>query len=178
MNITTTIERNVTGVHAEEIRALQESAFPQTEEFRTQRHWHTPLAADDCWIGARTDGQLVGSVCIMFRTITTPAGDFRIGGIGNVCSAPAARGKGAAKACMNTAGAIIGSTCDFGLLGCGDAVLAFYESLGWSRIDNDVIWTDAAGNRAVHDPNVMIFPGRQTLADWPTGTIDLNGPNW
>ena len=114
----------------------------------------------------------------MFRTISTLAGDFRVGGIGNVCSDPDFRGHGAAKACMRAAGAIIEATCDFGLLGCGDAVLTFYASLGWSKIDNEVIWIDADGTRQVHDPNVMILPGLRTLADWPDGTIDLNGPNW
>jgi predicted N-acetyltransferase YhbS len=178
MNIATTLERNLTDAHAEEIRALQQAAFPQTEEFRTQRHWHTPIAADDCWVGARVEGRLIGSVCVMFRTVSTAIGDLRIGGIGNVCSHPDARGLGAAKACMRAAGAIIEATCDFGLLGCGDVVLAFYAGLGWSKIDNEVIWTDADGHRQAHDPNVMILPGTRPLAQWPDGTIDLNGPNW
>jgi len=182
MDVTRTAERDLTDQQAEDIRRLQRAAFPATKEFATQRWWHTPPASGEQWLGARRDGELIGSVKLLFRTITTDAGELLVGGIGNVCSHPHARGLGAAKACMQAAQRVIAAEADFGLLFTGRAVRTFYESLGWHVVDNELIHRhgdghDAPGHGGADDFS-LISPGRLALADWPAGTIDLNGPDW
>ena len=72
--------------------------------------------------------------------------------------------------------------CGLGLLFCGPEVVAFYTRLGWLDVANQLHYLDAAGHRATANPtapgHMMIYPGRLTLAQWPTGWIDLNGPDW
>ena len=182
MDTTCTIERDLTAEHAEEIRCLQQAAFPGTTEFLTQRWWHTPVADDEWWLGARVDGELIGSARLLFRTIVTTGGERVIGGIGNVCSHPDRRGQGAAAACMRAAAEEIGREADFGVLFCGEAVRGFYERLGWQVVDNELYPRPAgAGGERVRSTGhgcAMISPGRQTLDEWPAGEIDLNGPDW
>ena len=183
MEVTRTAERDLTAQQAEDIRRLQQAAFPNTVEFPTQRWWHTPLAGGEQWLGARREGELIGSVRLLFCTITTAAGDeLFVGGIGNVCSHPSARGVGAAKACMLAAQRVIAAEADFGLLFTGRTVRAFYEGLGWHVIDNELVLRhpdgrDAPGHDGPDEFN-LIYPGRLALADWPAGSIDLNGPDW
>ncbi len=183
MDVTRTSERDLSDAQKEDLRRLQQAAFPATEEFATQRWWHTPPAGDEQWLAARRDGELIGSVRLLFRTITTaPGDDLLVGGIGNVCSHPHARGLRAAKTCMLAAERVIAAEADFGLLFTGRAVRTFYEGLGWHVVDNELIHRhgdgrDAPGHGGPDDFN-LIYPGRCRLADWPAGTIELNGPDW
>ncbi|MHC4563123.1 MAG: GNAT family N-acetyltransferase [Planctomycetota bacterium] len=182
MNTTCTLERDLTAEHAEEIRRLQQAAFPGTPEFPTQRWWHTPVDENERWLGARVDGELIGSVRLLFRTIITTGGERAIGGIGNVCSHPDHRGQGAAAACMQAAGQEIAREADFGILFCGEPVRTFYERLGWQVVDNELYVrpAGAAGERVRSTGHgyAMIRPGRLPVEQWPTGEIDLNGPDW
>ncbi len=178
MTITQLHERHLSDDHRQAILELQQLAFPQTEEFKTQRWWHAPLDGSELWIGCEKNSELIGSVLLLFRNVTTQAGTLKLGGIGNVCSHPAHRGAGAAKKCMLAANAVIAEQCDFGLLECGDPVGAFYESLGWQEVNNEVVWQLPDGTPGKTESHVMIVPGRKGLADWPAGTVDLNGPNW
>ncbi len=183
MNITCTRERDLTDAHSEEIRHLQNLAFPQAEEFLVQRWWHTPLLADECWLGARDDaGVLIGSARLLFRTIGSAAGEFTIGGLGNVCSHPDRRGCGAASACLKAAAAVIADEADFGFLFCGEPVRPFYAKHGWEVTDNLLAMLEGGpdGPRIVNTPHgcAMIHAGQRPLSEWPEGEIDLNGPDW
>ena len=185
MEITCTAEKNLTAEFAEEILHLQQTAFPRTEAFKTRRWWQVPVGDDDLWFTARDDdGRLIGNVLVSHRRMGTSAGDLEIAGIGNVCSHPDARGKGAARACMEAVDEYIanGGRVDFGLLLTGPSIERFYTKLGWRNVDNLVIMTDAEGNRSVFDPerngHRMVYPGRRTMNDWPEGDIDLNGLLW
>lgn len=182
MDVTRTAERDLTDTQKAEVLALQQLAFPGTEEFPTQRWWHTPLDDGEEWIGARRDGRLIASVRLIFRTIITDAGELLVGGVGNVCSHPDFRGFGAAKACMRAAQETIAAETDFGLLMTGTGVKAFYESLDWHVVDNHMVHRhtdgrDAPGHNSPGEFK-MIYPGRLALGDWPAGTINLNGPDW
>ncbi|KKN73740.1 hypothetical protein LCGC14_0397860 [marine sediment metagenome] len=182
MDVTCTIECDLSDRMAEDIRQLQQAAFPTAEEFLTQRWWHTPLSDNERWVGARTGDKLIGSVRLLFRTITTPAGELVVGGLGNVCSHPDCRGQGVASACMRAAAEVIEREADFGFLFCGETVRDFYAKLGWQTVSN-VFWMLEGGSdgpRVSDTPHgyAMIHPGRQSMDDWPKGEIDLNGPDW
>ncbi len=178
MTITQLHERHLSDDHRQAILELQQLSFPQTEEFKTQRWWHTPLDGSELWIGCEADSELIGSVLLLFREVTTAAGPLTLGGIGNVCSHPDHRGAGAARKCMAAAGAVIAEQCDFGLLECGDPVVDFYGAMGWQEIDNEVIWQFPDGKPGKTESHVMVLAGRKALDAWPVGTVDLNGPNW
>ena len=183
MDVTCTIESDLSDGQAEDIRQLQQAAFPGAGEFTTQRWWHTPPGEDEKWLTARNDnGKLIGSARLLFRTIVTAEGELTVGGIGNVCSHPDCRGQGAASACMRAAAEVIEREADFGFLFCGDGVLRFYEHLGWQVVDNDVRYQlrdeDAASQARAPHGHAMAHPGRRSMDDWPKGEIDLNGPDW
>jgi len=182
MDVTCTAEKDLRDEQAREILELQHAAFPRTEEFRTQRWWHTPAADDDLYFTAHMDGRCVASIRVLSRRIATPNGEVSVAGVGNVCSHPDARGKGAATACMKKVLLHIASAADFGLLFCGADRRGFYTRFGWCEVNNDLWYLDEQGARRRADPNshgcIMVFPGRRGMEDWPEGPIDLNGPDW
>jgi len=182
MDVTCTCERDLTEAQSEEIRRLQNLAFPKAEEFRVQRWWHSPLSDDEKWFGARLNGQLIGSLRMLFRAIPTPIGPVRIAGLGNVCSHPDHRGCGAASACLKAAAESIAKDVDFGFLFCGDPVLAFYAKHGWQEVGNTFAMLEGGpdGPRisALPHGHAMILPGKRPTSDWPEGEIDLNGSDW
>lgn len=182
MDITCVKEPDLTAEQKQEIRDLQHAAFPSTAEFTVQRWYHTPPGDDEKWFAARIDGELIGSVRLVFREVSTAAGDFRVGGIGNVCSHPSRRGGGAAKACMTAAAGAIRREADFGLLFCGEPVRRFYESLGWRTVENLFHYRPGTAHAPlvtrVPSDYAMILPGRRGAGDWPAGEIDLLGPDW
>ena len=185
MELARTYEKNLTPDLDREIIDIQHVAFPYEVDFDRVRWWHTPPKDDDLWFGARVEGLLVGSVRVLHRTILTPAGEFTIAGLGNVCSHPKARGAGAAKACMRDIASYLTQEAgaDFGVLFCGPEIRGFYDSLDWQAVDNDVVYIDPEGKRATPGcacghGHMMIHPGRRALEDWPEGRIDLNGPDW
>ena len=81
------------------------------------------------------------------------------------------------------------SHAEFGVLFCMPANAGYYARLGWSAVENEVTFTDTAGvvqtAPSRHWGTMMILPGtaqdppeQRAAADWPTGTVDLNGPDW
>ena len=182
MDITCTIERDLTEAQRLEIQQLQQAAFPATDEFATQRWWHAPLEGNELWLGAVEEGKLVGSVLLAFRTVTSREGDLFVGAIGNVCSHPDHRGSGAARACMAAAAEAIERECDFGVLFCGPPVREFYTKLGWTQIGNLMRYqlmgeseSQLANERHGY---AMAIGGKRPIDDWPRGEINLNGPDW
>jgi hypothetical protein len=175
-------ESELTAEMDRQILELQQLAFPQTVEFKTQRWWHTPARPEDRWFLVFEGPRLIGSVRVVHRTIATSGGPRLIGGVANVCSHPEARGSGAAKAAMRATAAYIGRSADFGLLGCGTKVHGFYAGLGWADMTDTVSMIHADGHHGPVAANPehynMIYPGRCGLDQWPAGPIDLNGQDW
>jgi len=185
MNVTCTQESDLTEAQRQEILDLQHAAFPKVAQFARQRWWHTKLSPQELWFMARDDdGRLIGSVRVVPRRIATGAGDLDVAGAGNVCSHPAARGSGAASACMRAfVERLAEGLADYGVLFCGPDLRAFYEKFSWRVADNEIEYVDAqGGSRKRSDPNrkghMMIHAGRRPADDWPEGLIDINGPDW
>lgn len=69
---------------------------------------------------------------------------------------------------------------DFGLLGCREEVVAFYEGCGYTRINTvirDISPRDGATVVESRGPT-MICSGTRSAASWPEGVIDLRGLPW
>lgn len=178
------VEEEITPDLDARIVALQRAAFPEQKHFETKRWVHTLPLPEDCWFHAWRDEELIGNVWVHHRTLWTSEGPLRIGGIANVCSAPAERGRGAAKACMLAANRYLKEApeIDFGLLFCGMSVRPFYESLNWYLTSHRYVATQPDGTKQpVHpDCQVMAFDASGGLAPWPEDgeEIDLGGPEW
>lgn len=181
--VNVTAERELDQPLAARIADVQLAAFPKTTEFAYQRWWHTPPAPDDLWFTLSRSGQVIGSVVVIHRTILAGPSRLTVAGIGNVCSHPDHRGEGAARQCMRKVQEYIAGhrTLAAGLLFCGVSVRGFYARLGWQEIANPLrhvqpdgqpVWTDCRQRGG------MAYPGRVALADWPTGLVDLQGPDW
>jgi len=175
-------ERDIDEPLSRQIIALQRVAFPNEEQFKGKRWAFTVPLAEDRWFQAWEGDELAGSVWLHHRTILTADGPRKVGGIANVCSSPAHRGAGAAKACMRAAGDYMAGNdgIDFGLLFCGHVVVKFYASLGWHVTDNRYLAHQPDGTiKPIHDGcfvmNLDVHEGR---TPWPTGEIDLNGAEW
>lgn len=179
-------ERDLPPDLAEEIRRLQQEAFPDTSEFARQRWYHTPPADDDLWLVARdADGPAASVRLITRRAATEYARPIVLGGVANVCSHPDRRGAGAASACMKAAAKRIAEETDFGLLFCGPEVSEFYARLGWRDVSNPltVRYAGRRPRRRIErhpdeQEHAMMLPGRRPAEQWPGGTIDLKGPDW
>ncbi|MDQ3806018.1 MAG: hypothetical protein M3416_19580, partial [Acidobacteriota bacterium] len=64
---------------------------------------------------------------------------------------------------------------EFGLLFCRDALVPFYERLGWQLV-NEPVEVEQESGPVVSTLNVMVLPcdGR----DWPAGPVSLNSLPW
>jgi len=173
-------ERDFTDLLDRQVIALQRVAFPQEEHFKMKRWVHTLPLPHDRWFQAWAGHELAASVWLHHRTIHTPAGPCRVGGIANVCSDPAWRGEGAARACMRAAMDYMDASpdIDFGLLFCGAGVRRFYEALGWRDTTNRYLARIPGHDAAPIHENAIVLRYDAGPTPWPDGDIDLNGPEW
>ncbi len=174
-------ERQITPDLERKIISLQSVAFPKARQFAHQRWISCRPGAADIWFLVTCKEDLVASAWLHRRTIETPVGSLHVGGIGNVCSHPGVRGKGAARRCMlDIQQYLLNSDgIDYGLLFCGDKVAGFYRALGWQTVHNSWRLTDSSGQPIEDDGCIrMIYPGKQDVESWPGGEINLCGPEW
>jgi len=125
------------------------------------------------WIGA----ELASHVEIVARTGTVGGRPVRLGGIGGVASAVERRGRGLATVAMEKAAQLMCGDLDveFGLLICGQEMMAFYRRLGWKVVKGPVVFDQPAGKVTFGDV-VMVLPCAEQ--EWPAGMIDLCGLPW
>ena len=158
---------------------LVECFPPDTEYFSKQSWWHTRPA----WrvLVVRDDGKVIGHVAVVARTVSVGPGRVlvRSAGIQSVFVRPEYRGKGLSDQIMARAMAEAEQRqLDAGLLFCVPKYESAYARMGWTRIYTDVLMRDEEG-KAVPIPGkniVMVFPLNEK--EFPTGQIDLGGPDW
>ena len=152
------------------IRQLQLRAFPGTKEFVDSRYYIHKLQPDDLYVLAWDNEQLIGQTVVYFASCS----QGQLACLGNVCSAPDARGKGCAQSAVGRAiEEARGRGCDWVVLFCSEQVSAFYGGLGFKVVDHNV-WvtrTDGSTYTRHHDDICMIYP----LSDipWPSGKMQL-----
>lgn len=172
-------ENAITPDLEKQIIDVQRASFSDVKRFENHR-WLIKPGSNDLWFLAQKGKRVVGSVWLHHRTVAAQVGPLKIGGIGNVCSHPDVWGQGFARACLTKAQEYLSHSdqIEFGLLFAGRAESAFYEKLGWRRVENP-IWNTAEGKKIKEATGVkMIYPARFPLAYWPEGEISLNGPGW
>ena len=124
----------------------------------------------------REDGKILSQSRIFPRTIATPRGPLTVMGLGAVCTAHAARGRGLGAILMRETFKLVDSE-DFVCSLFQTCVPSFYDRLGARVIINRIVNSLGAdpGARPFWDPTIMVYP---KTYDWPEGTIDLLGPGY
>ena len=125
------------------------------------------------------DGErVVGVSMSLVRVIRTEQGPLTVLGLAGVATAGSHRGRGLGKRVIQAAWHPVDEGRYPVCLFQTGAARGLYERLGARVVDNRFVdSTDAADPEAnpFRDEVAMIYPG---TADWPAGTIDLQGPGY
>ncbi len=163
------------------IRALLVAAFPQhTALFSRQSYWG---ALPDWRVLLEGDaGHLVGHAGFGLRDIDVEGKLLRIAGVGAVCTAPSVQRTGRGRHLFTALRHFLHQqgNVDFAFLECREAIVPFYEAVGFTRFDQ-VVWCldpDSAAWDESIGPKLVMPVGRD-LDAWPRGgRIDLRGMPW
>jgi GNAT superfamily N-acetyltransferase len=123
------------------------------------------------------DGNLVGRIGILQRTISVGQELLLVAGICGVVTVPEYRGRGIASALLNESVAFIKNrlSLPFALLTCNARLEAFYERLGWRTVNVLIVFTQPDGVRTCKGLTMVLECGPRL---WPEGLIDLRGLPW
>jgi hypothetical protein len=135
--------------------------------------WDTP----EWGVRVHDDGALVSFAGVYLRDATLDGNPALVGGVGNVKTHPAARGRGFAAAAVRRAGEFFAErNAAFGLLVCRAELVAYYGRLGWRPFAGRLVV------RQRGEPADFTLNGAMTLAVRSAapaaGSIDLCGPPW
>jgi predicted N-acetyltransferase YhbS len=162
----------------QQLRDLLCLCFPNwVEIFRHSRQWHKmpPIYT----VLARENGQIVGHIAVVVRTITT-TWNFRynVASIQGVCSAPDKRHIGLAQNLLQEAlleAARRGFL--FAILYCKEDLVPFYTSRGWKLADDSVVMWNNREMPVFMQSNCPMY---YELSDvpFPEGPLDVHSPSW
>jgi aminoglycoside 2'-N-acetyltransferase I len=131
---------------------------------------------------AELDGRLVGHAGSGRRFVGVGDREVVVAGVGGVLTAPEVRGRGVGRLVLDALqDAARGSApADFGLLGCREEVVGFYESCGFRPTDQLVRDVSPRDGRTVVESRgpTLVCAGTRPVAAWPGGRIDLRGLPW
>lgn len=123
------------------------------------------------------DGRVVSHVGLLRHAVTAGGRSVEVAGVGGVVTVPGAQGHGYAQRGMRHAAEFFCREwgVEFGLLFCRDALVAFYERLGWQLVEAPVRIEQPDGP-VESSMNVMVLPcdGRP----WPEGEVRLQSFPW
>lgn len=123
------------------------------------------------------DGRPVSHVGLVRQDVSAGGRPVTVAGVGGVVTVPEAQGRGLAQRGMRHAAEFMCQEwgVEFGLLFCRDALVPFYERLGW-RVVNDPVEVEQESGPVVSSLNVLVLPcgGRE----WPEGPVSLNSLPW
>lgn len=131
---------------------------------------------------ARAEGELIGYAASARRFVGVGDEEVVVAGVGGVLTGAASRGQGLGQELIRALQeAMRGlAPADFGLLGCREEVVPFYQSCGFSVIESaikDVSPRDAMTVIVSRGPT-LICPGTRSFEEWPGGLVDLRGLPW
>ena len=162
----------------QQIRELLCQCFPDwAETFRHCRVWHStpPIYS----VIARQEGQIVGHIAVVVRTITT-TWNFRynVTSIQGVSVAPDRRRAGLARRLLQEAlqeaekrGFL------FAILYCKEFLVPYYTSQGWKLADDSVVMWNSRDLPIFMQSNCPMYYELKNVA-FPEGPLDVHSPSW
>jgi predicted acetyltransferase len=123
------------------------------------------------------DGNLVGRIGILQRTISVGQELLPVAGICGVVTISEYRGRGIASALLGESVAFIKRRLGlpFALLTCNLRLEVFYQRLGWKTVCGPTIFTQPGGVRTCGGLTMIV---ECETRPWPEGAIDLCGLPW
>lgn len=168
---------SLTQAQREAIRVLSQAAYPPEEMADWPGRTIEWAQLEQRVVVWADDGRALSHAGIVLREASADQTPVRIGGIGGVMTHPEARRQGLAALAVSIAvDWMRDQGVDFGLLVCREALVPYYESLGWRRHSGPLIVTQH-GEATEFTFNL---PMVRALGTEPpaTGVIDLKGPPW
>ncbi len=165
-----------------EIHSAREIAVALRETLETwfnEQFGHTTYqwAKPDWYAVVMREGEPVGRLGILERTIAVGSEAIRVGGIAGVATRPEWRSRGVASAAMRAAANFIAHElrCSFGLLLCRHEVAPVYAKLGWETVQGPTSFMQLSGPATYPGLTMVMRFGERP---WPGGPIDLCGLPW
>ena len=128
-------------------------------------------------------GRVVGHAGTQRRMISVGDHEVLVAGTGGVLVSPSHRGQGLGArllAATHDAARSI-APADYGYLGCREAMVPFYESCGYKRIEVTERFRSRNGSSQTVEETgapVMVCTGTRDVDTWPPGSVDLRGRCW
>jgi predicted acetyltransferase len=170
MNLVTEIksENNISPERKVAFDEMFDREFGRDSLIYVDAHW--------CTMGI-FDGNLVGRIGILQRTISVGQELIPVAGICGVVTVPEFRDRGIASALLNESVAYIKNrlSLPFSLLTCNAKLEAFYDRLGWRTVNGPTVFTQPDGVRTCKVLTTVLECGPRL---WPEGPIDLRGLPW
>lgn len=124
-----------------------------------------------------SEGNLVCHAGLLKHGILVDGEPTIVGGVGSVVTVPEAQKRGFARRLMQYTASFLEREwkVEAGLLFCLPKMVAYYEALGWRRVESPVLIERPDGKRASPVP-VMVLPFGGKA--WPPGSIELQSLPW
>ena len=143
---------------------------------------HIPIVQETSWaipdwtILQVQDETIVTFYNIIERQVLMDGMPCKVAGINNVITPPPFRGKGySSQVLSNTTGFLFDELkSEYALLLCADAMIPFYNRLGWYTV-NSAVYFDQPGGRKLWAANTMLLSPNKSVAP---AIIDLQGTPW
>jgi predicted N-acetyltransferase YhbS len=127
------------------------------------------------FVGAR-NGAPVAHVGALRHSVEVDGRDILVGGVAAVVTLPAARGNGFAETLLRAAAnAFAAEGLGFCFLFCSDRMLAYYERLGWRRVDAPVLIRQGEMEQACPVNAMTLALSKEP---WPAGRVRANSEPW
>ncbi|WP_276497565.1 GNAT family N-acetyltransferase [Pontibacter litorisediminis] len=143
--------------------------------FVQERQWAQPD-----WVLVKYELDEIATFChVVLREVSMDGQKYKVGGINNVITPKAHRGKGYASQVLRQAAPFIFNEfgCAYGLLLCADALLPFYSRLGWYTLDGCTLYYHQPAGEQLYDSNTMLLSPAGQQAFYPQH-IHLDGLPW
>jgi len=170
-------------IHIYRTAELTAATKNKLEESIHNEFGHIPIVQSIAWavpgwsIIRYAEGAVAAFYNIVERDVLLDKKPYKVAGINNVITVPGFRGKGYASEILAATKEFLFTELrsDAGLLLCADALLPFYEKLGWYKVNSRVYFDQPASpDRRLWEANTMLLhPGRIEPQE-----IDLNGLPW
>jgi predicted GNAT family N-acyltransferase len=143
---------------------------------------HIPFVQNLTWskpdwlVTLEEDNDLLALYHLVSREVQLDGQTYQAAGINNVITPQQHRKRGYASKLLQETNSFIFTELksEFGLLLCADAVIPFYEKLGWYKVDCDLYFEQPDGIR-LYDSNAMILSKEVRFSP---KQINLNGLPW